>query len=128
MESVPPVLCVDFGSLGFLSPFDFEEFKDEVERMVAEKTLMLTMRMRLECHIQRSDGSSVGRFNALNEVLIDRGPSPFLSNVDVFCHNQYITTVQGDGIIIATPTGSTAYSLAAGGSMLHPSIPAILLT
>ena len=64
----------------------------------------------------------------LNEVVIDRGPSPFLSNVDILCDSQYMTTVQGDGVIIATPTGSTAYSLAAGGSMVHPSVPAILLT
>lgn len=64
----------------------------------------------------------------LNEVVIDRGPSPFLSNVDICCDAQYLTTVQGDGVIIATPTGSTAYSLAAGGSMVHPSVPAILLT
>lgn len=64
----------------------------------------------------------------LNEVVIDRGPSPFLSNVDIFCNNMYLTTVQGDGAIIATPTGSTAYSLAAGGSMVHPTVPAILLT
>ena len=128
VQSVPPVMCIDFGSLGFLSPFDFEEFKAEIARMVEEQSLQLTMRMRLECTIQRSDGSVVGKFNALNEVLIDRGPSPFLSAVDLFCAQKYITTVQGDGIIIATPTGSTAYSLAAGGSMLHPSIPAILVT
>jgi len=127
-RSVPPVLGIDFGSLGFLSPFNFAEFKEEIARMMEEQSLWLTMRMRLECQVMRQDGSSVGSFNALNEVLIDRGPSPFLSNVEVYCGSQYLTTVQGDGIIISTPTGSTAYSLAAGGSMLHPSIPAILLT
>jgi NAD+ kinase len=127
-QSVPPVMCIDFGSLGFLSPFNMEEFQSEITRLVKESTLLLTMRMRLECAIHRADGSPAGSFAALNEVLIDRGPSPFLSNVDLFCAKQYLTTVQGDGIIIATPTGSTAYSLAAGGSMLHPSIPAILVT
>ena len=70
----------------------------------------------------------VESYVVLNEVVIDRGPSPFLSNVDILCDSQYLTTVQGDGVIIATPTGSTAYSLAAGGSMVHPSVPAILLT
>jgi NAD+ kinase len=64
----------------------------------------------------------------LNEAVIDRGSSPFLSAIDLECDDEYITTVQGDGLIIATPTGSTAYSLAAGGSMVHPSVPAILVT
>lgn len=67
-------------------------------------------------------------YNVLNEAVVDRGPSPFLAMIDIECDDQYLTTVQGDGIILATPTGSTAYSLAAGGSMVHPSVPAILLT
>jgi hypothetical protein len=51
------------------------------------------------------------RFTVLNEAVIDRGPSPYLSVLDLACDAQYITTLQGDGIIFATPTGSTAYSL-----------------
>ena len=86
------------------------------------------MRMRLSCEVHSANSETVDTYIVLNEVVIDRGPSPFLSNVDIFCDTQYLTTVQGDGVIIATPTGSTAYSLAAGGSMVHPSVPAILLT
>jgi NAD+ kinase len=70
----------------------------------------------------------IGTYNVLNEAVIDRGPSPFLSVIDIDCDQQFLTTLQGDGIILATPTGSTAYSLAAGGSMVHPAVPAILLT
>lgn len=88
---------------------------------------MLTLRMRLQCTIWR-DGLPCETYNVLNEAVIDRGPSPFLSVLDLTCDNQYLTTAQGDGIIIATPTGSTAYSLAAGGSIVYPSVPAILLT
>jgi NAD+ kinase len=66
--------------------------------------------------------------HVLNEIVVDRGPASFLSVLDIVCDNKYMTTLQGDGIIIATPTGSTAYSLAAGGSMVHPCVPAILLT
>ena len=69
-----------------------------------------------------------GTYCVLNEVVMDRGPSPFLSVLDLSCHAQHITTLQGDGIIFATPTGSTAYSLAAGGPVVYPSVPAILLT
>eukprot|EP00897_Mesotaenium_endlicherianum_P007493 jgi/Mesen1/6772/ME000348S06043 len=64
----------------------------------------------------------------LNEVVIDRGMSPFLTNLECFCDGLFMTAVQGDGLIVSTPSGSTAYSLAAGGSMVHPLVPAILFT
>lgn len=65
---------------------------------------------------------------ALNEVVVNRGPSPFLTMLECFVDDNFVTTVQADGVIIATPTGSTAYSMSAGGSIVHPSVPAILLT
>jgi len=61
-------------------------------------------------------------------VVLDRGLSPFLTNLDLYIDGKYITTVQGDGLIVSTPTGSTAYSVAAGASMVHPSVSAILVT
>ena len=125
--AIPPVLSFDFGSLGFLAPYEFQEFEEQINNIMKGEPVLLTLRMRLNCKIKKADGS-VSQFNVLNEALIDRGASPFLSNVELLCDGQYLTTVQGDGIIISTPTGSTAYSLAAGGSMVHPSIPAILLT
>jgi len=64
----------------------------------------------------------------LNEVVLDRGISPYLTNLETYCDGNFVTHVQGDGLIIATPTGSTAYSLAAGGSMVHPQVPCILFT
>ena len=64
----------------------------------------------------------------MNEVVVDRGESPFLTHLDLFADNRFLTKVQADGIIIATPTGSTAYSMAAGGSMVHPTVPCILVT
>lgn len=67
-------------------------------------------------------------FHVLNELVIDRGPAPYLSNLEVLCDNTMVTRVQADGLIIATPTGSTAYNLSAGGSMVHPDVPGILFT
>ena len=64
----------------------------------------------------------------LNEVVIDRGPSPYLSNIDLYLDGKHITSVQGDGLIVSTPTGSTAYAVAAGASMIHPSVPAVMVT
>lgn len=60
--------------------------------------------------------------------MIDRGPSPYVSNLELYGDDAPLTVVQADGCIISTPTGSTAYSLSAGGSLVHPDIPAILLT
>ena len=96
----------------------------------------LTLRTRLHCRIERadhSDGLSEAALKvrareeegwlALNEVVIDRGKATFLGMLDIFSDGTLITTAQADGIIIATPTGSTAYSLAAGGALVMPSIP-----
>ncbi|MCJ1270964.1 NAD(+) kinase [Lobaria immixta] len=68
------------------------------------------------------------QFEVLNELVIDRGPSPYVSNLELYGDNELLTVVQADGCIISTPTGSTAYSLSAGGPLTHPSIPGIVLT
>jgi NAD+ kinase len=68
------------------------------------------------------------QFEVLNELVIDRGPSAYVSNLELYGDDELLTIVQADGCIFSTPTGSTAYSLSAGGSLIHPSIPAILLT
>ncbi|KAJ2782775.1 hypothetical protein H4R18_002092 [Coemansia javaensis] len=67
-------------------------------------------------------------FQVMNEVVVDRGPSPYLSQIELYGDGSHLTTVEADGLCLATPTGSTAYSLAAGGSLVHPEIPAILVT
>ncbi|KAI8604601.1 ATP-NAD kinase-like domain-containing protein [Dissophora ornata] len=67
-------------------------------------------------------------FEILNDLVLDRGPSANLSLLELFGDEQHLTTVQADGIVISTPTGSTAYSLAAGGPLSHPEIPAILIS
>lgn len=67
-------------------------------------------------------------FNILNEIVIDRGPNPTMSSMEVFGDDEHFTTIQADGICVATPTGSTAYNLAAGGSLCHPDNPVVLLT
>jgi len=67
-------------------------------------------------------------FEVLNNLVVDRGPSPYVSLLELFGDEHHLTTVQADGLTVATPTGSTAYSLSAGGSLVHPEIPAILIT
>ncbi|XP_076320273.1 NAD kinase-like isoform X2 [Tachypleus tridentatus] len=131
-QSVPPVMAFHMGSLGFLAPFEFANFQGQVTS-VLEGHVALTLRSRLRCIILRKNSDSLDKKShsgvlVLNEVVVDRGPSPYLSNIDLFLDEKHITTVQGDGLIVSTPTGSTAYAVAAGASMIHPSVPAIMVT
>ncbi|CAG9858137.1 unnamed protein product [Phyllotreta striolata] len=136
-QSVPPVMAFHLGSLGFLTPFQFENFQEQVNN-VLEGHAALTLRSRLRCIVMKKgelsnkNGDKVPKVPTnllvLNEVVIDRGPSPYLSNIDLFLDGKHITSVQGDGLIVSTPTGSTAYAVAAGASMIHPSVPAIMVT
>ncbi len=89
----------------------------------------ILLRSRLRCSLEESldNQEKIQERLALNEVVINRGPSPYLSNLDIYVNEYLITTVQGDGLIISTPTGSTAYAMAAGASMSHPSVPCIII-
>eukprot|EP00164_Ancoracysta_twista_P002653 GFYU01003529.1.p1 GENE.GFYU01003529.1~~GFYU01003529.1.p1 ORF type:complete len:394 (+),score=69.79 GFYU01003529.1:178-1359(+) len=125
-ESIPPTLPFHMGSLGFLANFGTESYKD-VLYQVFEGENILQLRMRLDCEVWKN-GHFTEVHRVLNEVVIDRGPGSFLSNLQCFVDGEFFTTVAADGIIVATPTGSTAYSMSAGGSMVHPSVPGILFT
>lgn len=150
--SVPPVMAFHLGSLGFLTPFKFESYKTEVDK-VFEGNAAIVLRSRLKVkvvkglfqgkerlskpeengtdpqnHIIPETGKVTLQLQVLNEVVVDRGPSPYLSNVDLYLDGRLITSVQGDGVIVSTPTGSTAYAAAAGASMIHPNVPAIMVT
>merc|ERR1712088_537118 len=131
-QSVPPIMAFHLGSLGFLTPFEFEDFETQVDHVLGGNAA-LTLRSRLRCILMKKEEEENGVKPAtnqlvLNEVVIDRGPSPYLSNIDLYLDGKLITSVQGDGLIVSTPTGSTAYAVAAGASMIHPSVPAIMVT
>ncbi|KAF2291338.1 hypothetical protein GH714_022990 [Hevea brasiliensis] len=121
--AVPPVVSFNLGSLGFLTSHNFEDYKQDLRQVIhGNKTVggvYITLRMRLHCEIFRNGKAVPGKvFDVLNEVVVDRGSNPYISKIECYEHDRLITKVQGDGIIIATPTGSTAYSTAAGGSMI----------
>ncbi|KAI8912548.1 ATP-NAD kinase-like domain-containing protein [Gorgonomyces haynaldii] len=67
-------------------------------------------------------------FHILNDLVVDRGPSAYMASLELYVDEKHLTTSQADGLVIATPTGSTAYSLAAGGSLVHPEVPSFLMT
>ncbi|KAL8902455.1 MAG: hypothetical protein Q9207_004695 [Kuettlingeria erythrocarpa] len=155
---VPPILSFSLGSLGFLTNFEFASYKTHLNRIMGDHGMRVNLRMRFTCTVFRapyntqtpssttnstrshstssishhsstlSDPVEGEQFEVLNELVIDRGPSPYVSNLELYGDSQLLTVVQADGCIISTPTGSTAYSLSAGGPLTHPSIPGILLT
>ena len=151
---VPPVMSFALGSLGFLTKFDFQKYPETLQRSFHDG-VTVSLRLRFEATIMRSrrkddehqqhqrdlvdeligagsDDVSThrpdGSHNILNDIVMDRGPNPTMSSIEVFGDDQHFTTVQADGICVATPTGSTAYNLAAGGSLCHPDNPVILVT
>lgn len=146
---VPPILSFSLGSLGFLTNFEFSSYKTHLDRVMGEQGMRVNLRMRFTCTVYRApanlsakglgskapDNGNITQemvegeqFEVLNELVIDRGPSPYVSNLELYGDNELLTVVQADGCIFSTPTGSTAYSLSAGGPLTHPSIPGILLT
>ncbi|KAG5575284.1 hypothetical protein H5410_055418 [Solanum commersonii] len=131
--AIPPVVSFNLGSLGFLTSHTFEDYKKDLRQVIhGDGTLdgvYITLRMRLQCEISRNGKAMPGKvFDVLNEVVVDRGSNPYLSKIECYEHDRLITKVQADGVIVATPTGSTAYSTAAGGSMVHPNVPCMLFT
>lgn len=205
---VPPVLSFSLGSLGFLTPYRYENFREDLNLVmggldsegisrrnsygsltpsatpkhssisgtpsgaatpnasadiVPDAGMRVNLRMRFTCTVYRAirpssrlssstnltpqsstnTSSSTSTPNlaqsmpthhestqveVLNELVIDRGPSPYVSSLSLYGDDNLLTVIQADGVIFSTPTGSTAYSLSAGGSLVHPDIPAILLT
>ncbi|GAA6059017.1 hypothetical protein JCM10212_001242 [Sporobolomyces blumeae] len=184
-QIVPPVIPFALGSLGFLTNFDYMNFRSVLGNAINDG-IRVNLRMRFTCTVYRAvndddpackrravksgktggifmksltregwDAIESGRpaikrtdsagrakdkeikcfstravesFEVLNDLVVDRGPSPYVSQLELFGDEHHMTTVQADGLTVSTPTGSTAYSLSAGGSLVHPEIPAILIT
>lgn len=143
---VPPVLSFALGTLGFLLPFDFASFKDTF-RLVYQSRSKALHRLRLECHVVRhgvkpekpesviayekahyKQHHDAKMLHAMNDISLHRGSQPNLISLDIYIDSEFLTTTTADGMVLASPTGSTAYSLSAGGSIVNPLVPCILLT
>ena len=102
---------------------DSERYKECLDS-VLKGPISITLRHRLMCHVIRDAAKNEYETEepilVLNEVTIDRGISSYLTYLECYCDTSFVTCVQGDGLILSTTSGSTAYSLAAGGSMVHP--------
>lgn len=111
---VPPILSFSLGSLGFLTNFEFDKYKEHLDRVMGDGGMRVNLRMRFTCTVFRADrskGATLGdveegeQFEVLNELVIDRGPSPYVSNLELYGDNELLTVVQADGCIFSTPTG-----------------------
>ena len=121
-----PVLGVKFGEIGFLAETAEDSLFAVAEALLANK-LETEPRMRLLVRVIR-EKEEIVRETVLNDVVINKGALARLANIITFIDRRYLTTYRADGLIIATPTGSTAYSLAAGGPIIHPDVAGIILT
>ncbi|KAK1962091.1 ATP-NAD kinase [Colletotrichum sublineola] len=201
-SAVPPILAFNFGTIGFLAEWKFEEYKrawreaymsgsgvavqdllsphtrvasGEKEHdtnnggqsgwhaspgksMGQSRAAKILLRHRLRVGVYDNNGQNINSqllpttksqahlpsgppedtiltkrdipqpIHALNELLIHRGPKPHLAHIDIYLNNRFLTEAVADGILLSTPTGSTAYSLSAGGSIIHPLVKSLLIT
>ncbi|KAF9586366.1 NADH kinase pos5 [Lunasporangiospora selenospora] len=136
-SAVPPVISFSLGTLGFLLPYHIDNYQAALQKIFDSCNASLLLRMRLKCTLHGADGRRLqakdgsGRINDLtvmNEVNLHRGRYPHLTSIGCYVDGHLITEAVADGLIVASPTGSTAYSLSAGGSIVHPSIQSLLMT
>lgn len=125
-EQPIPILGVKFGEVGFLAAVAEAQMSEVVQRLLSDG-FTTGDRMRLQVEVERG-GRRVARETVLNDLVINKGALARLASIETFIDGHYLTTYRADGLIVATPTGSTAYSLAAGGPVLHPRVPGIILT
>ncbi len=122
-----PILGVNLGGLGFLAEVPLQEIEETIDDLCSERYTVID-RMMLQVHVISPVHEKEQNYYALNDVVIDKGTTPRLVFVDVRVDEIYLNTYRCDGVIIATPTGSTAYSLSAGGPLLMPTMKAIIVT
>lgn len=151
-KMVPPVLSFALGSLGFMTENEFDDYQNLLDHSLTHG-ICCTLRMRFECVVMRTKNpekigtydlqdeiyhggqssrftthTTDGKYSVLNEVVLDRGPNPFVTMTELYGDYELLTSIRADGVVISTPTGSTAYSMSAGGSLVHPDIPARLIS
>jgi NAD+ kinase len=121
-----PILGVNLGTMGFITEINRDEIYQAVEAMLSD-TCLVEERLMLCARIVR-DGDPIAEYTVLNDVVINKGALARIIDLETLINGVYVTTYRADGLIISTPTGSTAYSLSAGGPILYPSLGSIVLT
>ncbi len=120
-----PILGVNMGGLGFLTEIIFDDLPKALEKIFSEE-FQLDTRLMLAVHIRRA-GHIIGTYTALNDVVVSKGHLARMIATSVSVNDAFMTNMQSDGLIVSTPTGSTAYSLSTNGPILDPALEALLI-
>ena len=121
-----PVFGINLGGLGFLTQIGTDDLGKSLEKLYQEK-YFLNERMMLDCSVRRKN-KKIKKFIALNDIVIGKGAFARIICLATYINNDYVVTYSADGLVISTSTGSTAYSLSAGGPIVNPSINSMILT
>ena len=121
-----PLFAVNLGGLGFLTAITIDELYPELERALRGEH-RIGRRKLLHAEVRRG-GAIVSRYEALNDVVLTKAAIARIIDLDTYVDRQFVCAYKADGLIVSTPTGSTAYSLSAGGPIIFPSVPTICLT
>lgn len=122
-----PMLGINLGTLGFLADVEKERFADAIDKLMAEE-YFIQERMLVSGVIDKADGERIDLLPALNDITITRQGSLHVIHLEVHVNGQYLCKLGADGVIAATPTGSTGYNLSAGGPIIHPTANLIVMT
>ena len=125
-DSDVPVLGVNFGGLGYLAEFRIEELHSALEAILAEN-YRLDKRVMLSVELLRGQ-ESITKNRVLNDVVINKSALARIIEIEAYFNQQFVNSFRADGLIVSTPTGSTAYNLSAGGPVIFPSMNAIVIT
>lgn len=125
-EKGVPILGINLGSLGFITEVNRDDIFDAVDKML-NNGFVIEERLMLSAAIYRN-GEKITEYAVLNDVVINKGALARIIDLETNINNHYVTTFKADGLIISTPTGSTAYSLSAGGPIIYPTIESVVLT
>jgi NAD+ kinase len=128
----PPFLTFNLGTLGYMTYYNCEMYKDILDELLEfkDKNIYFEKRSTLLCEffsVDAGEETIKEKLVALNDIVVYRGDGTHIVSLDIYVNNQPITNIKGDGLIISTSTGSTAYSLSAGGTIIHYDVDCILL-
>jgi NAD+ kinase len=121
-----PILGVNVGNLGFLSAVEAEGMLEAIAA-VEQGAYRVEQRMMLEAIVEK-DGRETGRYTGLNDAVVNKSGFSRMVSIDISVGTEYVQTVLADGVIVCTPTGSTAYSLSAGGPIVNPLFECLVVT
>lgn len=122
-----PILGVNLGGLGFLTEIRISELYPMIERIISGE-YSVEKREMLYATIHRGSTDQIGNFIVLNDVVINKGAVARIIDLALYINGSHVTNFRADGIILSTPTGSTAYSLSAGGPIVYPTLPLTIIT